>query len=129
MMPFKPASAVCQDSALLAEQCRRQLARLRMSSIEAFAFNEAARGFLQTAGWTPPSHYEEARPAELDPLPVVRGGDSGWNERAEETRLFAEKVKDANLKRELMAIAELYGRLASAEPAGHASSHIGAIAA
>ncbi len=100
-----------------------------MSSIEAFAYNEAARSFLQTAGWTPPNQHEEARPAKLDPLPVMRGADSGWNKRAEETRLFAEKVRDGTLKRELMAIAELYGKLAGTGHAGRASPLIGAIAA
>jgi hypothetical protein len=129
MMPLEMDLAVCQGSALLADQCRRELTRLQMSSIEAFAYNKAARSFLQTAGWIPPRHYGKARPAELDSLPVVRGEDSGWNKRAEETRLFAEKVKDAALKRELMAIAELYGSLAGAGPACRASSGIGAIAA
>ncbi len=128
-MPLEMASAVCRESALLAEQCRRELARLRMSSIAAFAYNKAARGFLQTAESAPPRQYEKARPAEFGPLPVVRGEDSGWNKRAEETRLFAEKVKDATLKRELMAIAELYGSLAGSVPACRTPPRIGTIAA
>jgi hypothetical protein len=62
-------------------------------------------------------------------LPVIRGGDSGWNERAEEPRFLAEEIKDASLKRELMAIAGLYGSLAGAELAGCALPCIEAIAA
>ena len=126
-MPLEKASAIGRASRLLAEQCKRELAWLRQSCVEAEAYNEEARGFLSTARWTPPlSQLEERRPARLGPLPVVRGGDPGWSKRAEETRLFAEKTRDASLKRELMAIAELYDRLAGA---GRASPGIDAIAA
>ena len=129
-MPLEKASAIGRASRLLAEQCKRELAWLRQSCIEAEAYNEEARGFLSTARWTPPlSQFEGCRPAQFGSLPVVRGGDPGWNKRAEETRLFAEKMRDASLKRELMAIAELYDRLAGAGPASRASPSIDAIAA
>ena len=111
-MPLEKASAICQATKQLIEQCKQELARLRESHIEAEAFNEAARGFLQTAGWTPPGQFEELPPAPLSYLPVERSDDSGWNKRAEETRLFAEKTTDANVRRELTAIAELYDLLA-----------------
>lgn len=134
-MPLEKASAICQATKQRTEQCNRELARLRESHIEAEAFNEAARGFLQTAGWTPPGQFEELPPAPLSYLPVERSDDSGWNKRAEETRLFAEKATDASVRRELTAIAELYDVLAAAAPAsaslaiGSTSPGIGAIAA
>ena len=129
-MPLEKASAIGRASRLLAEQCKRELAWLRQSCVEAEAYNEDARGFLSTARWTPPlSRFEQSRSARLDPLPVVRGADPGWNKRAGETRLFAEKMRDASLKRELMAIAELYDRLASGGPASRASPSIDAMAA
>ncbi len=129
-MPLEKASAIGRASRLLAEQCKRELAWLRQSCVEAEAYNEDARDFLSTARWTPPpSQFEGCRPARLGPLPVVRGSDPSWNKRAEETRLFAEKMRDASLKRELMAIAELYDKLAGAGPASRASPSIGAMAA
>ena len=129
-MPLEEASAIGRASRLLAEQCRQELAKLGQSCVEAEAYNEEARGFLSTARWTPPfGQIGECRPARLGPLPVVRGGDPGWNKRAEETRLFADKMRDASLKRELMAIAELYDKLAGAGSASRASPSIGAMAA
>ena len=129
-MPLEKASAIGRASRLLAEQCKRELAWLRQSCVEAEAYNEEARGFLLTARWTPPlSQFEERLPAQLGPLPIVRGGDPGWNKRADETRLFADKIRDASLKRELMAIAELYDRLAGAGSTRRASPGIGAMAA
>jgi hypothetical protein len=130
MMPLEKALAIGRASRLLAEQCKRELARLHQSCVEAEAYNEEARGFLSTARLTPPlSRFEQCRPALLGPLPIVRGGDPGWNKRAGETRLFAEKMRDASLKRELIAIAELYDRLAGAGSAGRASHSIDAMAA
>jgi hypothetical protein len=130
MMPLEKASAIGRASRLLAEQCRQELARLGQSCVEAEAYNEDARAFLSTARLTPPlSQSGECRPARLGQLPVVRGGDPGWSKRAEETRLFADKMRDASLKRELMAIAELYDKLAGAGSASHGSPSIGAMAA
>ena len=113
-MPLEKAWAICRASRLLVRQCKQELIRLRKSHIEAEAFNEAARSFLQTAKWTPPRQFEEPPPALFCYLPVERSGDAGWCKRAGETRLFAEKATDANVRRELMAIAELYDLLGSA---------------
>ena len=85
--------------------------------------------FQPPGGRRRPANSGECRPAQLGPLPVVRGGDPGWNRRAEETRLFADKMRDASLKRELMAIAELYDKLAAAGSASRASPSIDAMAA
>jgi hypothetical protein len=113
-MPLERAAAVCRATKLLVEQCKRELARLRRSHIEADAFNEAARAFLHAAPWNPPSQFEDPPPAPLSLLPVVRGDDADWGRRAQETRFFAGKVSDANIRRELMAIAQLYDLLGSA---------------
>ncbi|MGO9485785.1 MAG: hypothetical protein ACLPX9_14565 [Rhodomicrobium sp.] len=130
MMPLEKTSAICRETKLLVEQSKQELARLRKSHCESEAYNEAARAFLQTANWTPQSRFEETRPAGgHSPLPVTRTGDPGWNKRAQETRFFAGKVRDAYVRRELMAIAELYDRLSGAEPAGYTSPGIDAIAA
>ena len=115
-MPLEGSSAICQATKLLAKQCRRELARLRRSHIETVAFNEAARAFLQAAPWNPPSQLENSPPAPLSLLPVVRGDGADWGRRAQETRFFAGKVSDANIRRELMAIAQLYDLLGSAGP-------------
>ncbi len=128
-MPLEKASAIGRASRLLAEQCNWELAGLRQSCVEAEAYNEQARGFLSTARWMPPRQFEGCRPAGLDLLPVVRSGDPGWSQRAKETRLFAERIRDASLRREFMAIAELYERLAGAEPIARALPVIGAMAA
>ena len=113
-MPLERASAVCRASKLLVEKGKQELARLRESHIEAEAFNEAARAFLEAAKWTPSSRFEEPPPAPFCHLPVERSDDAGWGRRAQESRFFAEKVTDANVRRELIAIAELYDLLGSA---------------
>ncbi len=113
-MPLEKASAVCRASKLLVEKSKKELARLRERHVEAEAFNEAARGLLEAAKWTPSSQFEEPPPAPFCYLPVERSDDAGWSKRAEESRLFAEKTTDANVRRELMAIAELYDLLGSA---------------
>jgi hypothetical protein len=115
--------AGCQASALLVEQRRRELARLRMSSIEALEGNESARRFLQTAGWAPLGGCRESWPAEFDPLPIVEGRWSRLTARAEETRLFAERIRRCKPKREFMAIANLRS-LAGAGAAGRPSRRV-----
>lgn len=128
-MPFEKVSAICRASKQLAERSKRELAQLQKSYSEAEAYNHTARSFLETAAWIPPDQVEDTPPAQLAPLPVVRNVDSGWNKRAEETRLFAQKTTDANVRREFLAIAQLYDLLAGAEPADRASLCVDAIAA
>jgi hypothetical protein len=115
MMPLEKALAICQEAKLLAGQCKQELDRLHDSCVQAESFVEAARGFLEEAKFTPPSQFEEPPPAPLTALPLEKGDSTGWHLRAQESRVLAEKATDANVRNELLAIAELYDLLGAVE--------------
>jgi hypothetical protein len=121
MMPLMKTNALCQQSRLLAEQCRLELMKLHEKQTEAEVYIETARTYLETANWSPPSQSHELHAGTAPSLPTVRGADASWNKRAQETRFLAERIKDACAKREMMEIAEQYDRLGVAGPASNPS--------
>lgn len=119
MMPLI-ASLVCRETQLIVDRCRLELARLSEKHLESQKYIEAARNYLETARWTPPDQSEQPQVAPASPLPTVRNGNARLRKRAEETRFFAEMIRDVRAKREMMEIAERYDSLASAEAASAA---------
>jgi hypothetical protein len=138
MMPFIRTSQLCRQSQRIAEQCKLELDRLRDRQFKAEDYIASAREFLKTAAW-PGEALQQAGGEVSDanqagPLPILRGADAGWNERAQETRVLAEKIKDAATRREMLEIADCYdglgaGTAPNPAPATRAPSKLDAIAA
>jgi len=121
MMPLRNTAALCQQSRLLAEQCRLELLKLHQKQIKAADYIETARAYLETASWSPPSQSHELHAGTARSQPTFRGADASWNKRAQQTRILAERIQDAGAKREMMEIAEQYERLGFAGPASNPS--------
>ncbi len=133
MMPLIKTAALCQQTRSLIERSKLELSKLGEKHIETNEYMQAARTYLQTATRSPLGQSYETQAGPSFSLPTIRG-DTGWNKRASETRCFAERIEDAGLKREMMALAEQYDRLGGCSPATNLppAAHVpafGAIAA
>jgi len=115
MMPLERVSRIRGETELLIEQSKRELVSLRETCFRLDDYNWTARRFLETATWQPESRCPPAGAGDRSALQVVRSDAKDWRERAQETRLLAERVTEPRARRAMIEIADGYDRLGGAD--------------
>ena len=106
-MPLERSKEIYQATAVFVERQRAELERWHQQLAAFKNYIQGAASFLETADWQPPQR------TQVEAASGFGSADAGLREQSAGTRLLAEKISDASVKRVLIEIADVYDALSA----------------